>query len=125
MKLIYCNECIQIISLAVERNQNGSIKEIVTYCRCEKCAGKWLSNGVHAVFTKNCIMVGIDNNTWDTAIRRYDHYKNLYKTRCDFFFTGWIPTIPSEIFVVDTIKEVKEYPFICEQEKISTMPVSQ
>jgi hypothetical protein len=75
-------------------------------------------------FTKDSIIVGIDNNTWNDVRKRYNQFRN-YPSRLDFFFTGWIPTIPGEVIRVDTVQDVRKYPFKVLVEAQSTMPVSQ
>ena len=120
MKLIYCPKCDDFFNLP---NKLGKTKS----CRCRKNAGKYLSDGMVAVITKDCIVAGIDNNTMQTAVFRYKDAleKHPEWPRVDFFFTGWIPTKPGEVIRVKTVKEVKEYEFEVETKTIySTMPVS-
>ena len=72
--------------------------------------------------------MGIDNNTWSPAVARYlKHEPNgeePFPVRIDFFFVGWIPTIPGEVIFVDTEKEVIDYPMDAVENKYSTMPTS-
>jgi len=120
MKLIYCKDCRDFFNLP---NKIGKLKA----CRCQKSAGKYLSDGLVAVVTDNCVVAGIDNNTFHTSlVRQNDALENHPDwPRVDFFFTGWIPTIPGEVIKVKTVKEVKKYPFVVEKKTIySTMPVS-
>lgn len=129
MKLIYCPHCSQILSLVAGEKykrgpRKGQRRERITYCSCRKCAGKWLSDSIMAVFSKDVIVVGIDNNTWNIAVKRYDYCKTL-ESRIDFFFTGWIPSKPGEVIIVDTIDEVIKYPFEYNKITTSTMPVSE
>ena len=121
MKLILCKKCHDFFSLS---NKLGKTK----YCRCRKSAGKYLSDGVVAVVTDNCVIAGIDNNTFQSAVWRQKETLENHSEwpRVDYFFTGWIPTKPGEVVKVMTVKEVKEYPFEVEKKTIySTMPTSQ
>jgi hypothetical protein len=70
----------------------------------------------------------VDNNGWNDARSRYNScVRNpiKYPTRIDFFFTGWLPTKPGEIIRVETVQDVRKYPFKVLVEVQSTMPVSQ
>jgi hypothetical protein len=127
MKLFICPKCEQMVDLmSWKKYRKGKYKNkgIVTRCYCGKSAGKYLSDNCTAVFTKDCPIVGIDNNTFMTAVARYFEGKILYDSRVDFFFTGWIPTIPGEVIFVDTVQDVIDYPFKVEVPVTSTMPVS-
>lgn len=119
MKLFYCPECYNLIQIK---------KKHIFTCICKKHCGKYLNDCNTAVFTKGSIIVGIDNNTWNVAVDRYlKHYpggKQPYPVRIDFFFTGWIPTMPGEVIFVDTEKEVLDYPMDAEVNEYSTMPNS-
>ena len=127
MKLFYCPECHQLVDII--RRGTGVHK-----CHCGKNAGKYLDDNLTGVFTHGAIVVGIDNNTWLPAVQRFKQH-NPFGTdpwkqdgqyvRIDFFFTGWIPTIPGEIITVDTVKEVKKFPVDrVSPWKTSTMPNS-
>lgn len=121
MKLILCPHCSDFFALSNKIDKTKT-------CRCRKSAGKYLSDNVMGVFTENCIITGIDNTTFHTAVYRYNQTLKEHPEwpRMDFFFTGWIPTIPGEIIRVKTVKEVKEYPFEVKVKTIySTMPVSK
>lgn len=125
MKLIYCINCNDFFALSpLKPSKYLKFKT----CRCRKSAGKYLSDGVTAVVTDKCIIAGIDNNTFKTAVMRYADVLREHPEypRLDFFFTGWIPTKPGEVIRVSSIKEVKEYPFEVKEKTIySTMPISQ
>jgi len=120
MKLIHCPKCGDFFNLPTKLGKTKT-------CRCRKHAGKYLSNGVEAVVTEGAIIAGIDNNTFLTATWRYGDTKEKHPEwpRVDFFFTGWISTIPGEVIRVKTVKEVKDYKFEIYKPQISTMPVSQ
>jgi len=115
VKLIYCVKCGTLTSLVLEK---------VRYCKCRKCAGKYLKDGVTSVTNEFPILVGIDNNTLHVAAYRYAEFLK-HKDRVDFFFTGWIPNKPGESIEVPTTKDVKEYPYEEEHNWTSTMPVSK
>jgi hypothetical protein len=103
----------------------------VVYCPCEKCVGKYLNDNLTAVVTKDCIVVGIDNNSFRDSVSRYLKHNpegdEPYDKRLDFFFVGWIPTIPGEVIVVGTEKEVKEFDpnYDAGNDNYSSPPVSQ
>ncbi len=128
MKLFYCPECRQLVDI-IGRGTG------VHTCYCGKHAGKYLDDSLTGVFTHGAIIVGIDNNTWLPAVERYKaHNPDGEKpwiidgkfVRIDFFFTGWIPTVPGEVITVDTVKEVKKFPVDRVMPwKTSTMPNSQ
>jgi hypothetical protein len=121
MKLIYCEKCGWLFQL---------IRNLTMHCACEDVkAGKYLDDSLTAVVTKNAIVVGIDNNSFRDSVHRYLKYNpegdEPWSRRVDFFFTGWIPTIPGEVIKVDTKKEVEEFPQDFEtNDEFSTMPVS-
>ncbi len=120
MKLIHCPKCGDFFALPTKLGKTKT-------CRCRGAAGKYLSDGMVAVITENCIVAGIDNNTFSTSVYRYNQTNKDHPDwpRLDFFFTGWIPTKPGEVIRVNTVKEVKEYPFEVEVKTVfSTMPVS-
>ena len=106
------------------------LRKATMYCVCEDAkAGKYLDDNLTAVVTKNAVVVGIDNNSFGDCIHRYNIYNpegtEPYDKRVDFFFAGWIPTIPGEIIKVDTKEEVEEFPPDFETDnEFSTMPVS-
>jgi len=122
MKLIYCKECGWLIQL---------FRKYTMTCACKEYprAGKYLNDNLTAVVTKNSIVVGIDNNSFGDCVNRYNIYNpkgtDPYDKRVDFFFAGWIPTIPGEVIKVDSIEEVDEFPPDFESDnEFSTMPVS-
>ncbi len=122
MKLIYCIECLTLIEMK---------SKYVVYCPCEKCVGKYLNDNLTAVVTKNCVVVGIDNNSFRDAVLRYrKHYPEgdePYNKRLDFFFVGWIPTIPGEVIVVECEESVKQFDadYDAGNDNYSSPPVSQ
>lgn len=100
MKLLYCEDCRDTVQLKFQMRM----------CYCSKHAGKYLNDGVTAVVTEGCALVGIDNNTFDVAVQRVLHFREELDYRVDFFFCGWLPTIPGEVIFVSTVREVIEYP---------------
>ena len=122
MKLFYCPECRQLVDIM---RADGEVR----YCYCGSHCGKYLADNNTAVFTYGAIIVGIDNNTWLPAVQRYKKHnpdgEEAFPMRIDFFFTGWIPTIPGEVVIVDYPDEVHEYPMDGVVNKHSTMPNSQ
>jgi len=121
MKLFYCTECYSLIQVRVSHIYN---------CLCKKHAGKYLNDNLTAVFTKGTIIVGIDNNSFYPAVDRYKIHnpegEKPYPTRIDFFFVGWVPTIPGEVIFVDTVDDVVNFPMDYDAgNEHSTMPNSQ
>ena len=119
MKLILCKKCISIVSVLSEG--------IVSKCNCGEHACKDLSDSITAVVTKGAVVIGIDNNTFNSAIQRYNWVKEKtpeHDGRVDFYFTGWIPTKPGEVIFVDTVKDVVDYKYEFEGEAsiYSTLP---
>lgn len=102
MKSAYCRSCGILFSLPSP--MYGIMK-----CKCGTNAGKYLNDGLTAVFTKDSIIIGIDNNTWLAAIHNYLVYRE-YPSRVDFYFCGWVPTKPGEVIFVNTVEEVENYP---------------
>lgn len=98
MKLLYCSTCGDMIVL------NYQIK----LCNCGASAGIYLDK-IGAAVTSTGIVVGIDNNSFFNAVKTYTYAKENYpdKGRMDFFFCGWIPTLPGEVVVVETIQDIK------------------
>jgi len=120
MKLLLCSECGDLVCLR---------KKFIRLCYCGEVAGKYLDDNLTAVVTENSIVVGIDNNSFGDCLTRYNIYNpegtNPHDKRVDFFFAGWIPTIPGEIIKVDDRDEVEEFPPDFESNnEFSTMPVS-
>lgn len=114
MKLLYCVNCGDII---VPHQSKMKV------CDCGETAGKYLEDKVTTVITKNCLVFGIDNNTWMTARQRAVHYRG-YEKRLDFYFSGWFPNKPGEIIEVETVGEVEAFPIDHETENpgLSTYP---
>ena len=117
MKLLYCEECGDLVTL----------RSCVTRsCLCLKYAGKYLDDNLTAVVNEGAILVGIDNNTFVTATQRLLHYRDKLDERVDFFFCGWLPTIPGEVIFVPSFEDVLHYSDHIENtEYKSTMPISK
>lgn len=123
MKLFYCPECRQLVDIM---RADGEVR----YCYCESHCGKYLSDNMTAVFTEGAIIVGIDNGTWIPAVEKFKRFnpngESPYPVRIDFFFCGWIPTIPGEVIFVDFPNEVHEFPMDYDAgNEHSTMPNSE
>lgn len=122
MKLFYCPSCRQLVDIM---RADGEVR----FCYCGTHCGKYLSDNMTAVVTYGAIVVGIDNNTWLPAVERYKRHNpdgdDPYPVRIDFFFTGWIPTQPGEVVVVDYPDEVHDFPMDGVKNEHSTMPNSQ
>ena len=109
MKLLICDECHDTIALTHDN--------ITRICRCGVTAGKYLEDKVTAIVTGAAVIFGIDNNSFSNAlatIKRLDRedIEGFDKdTRYDFFFTGWIPTIPGEVVFVHNVDEVLHYDY--------------
>jgi hypothetical protein len=102
MKGIYCPGCHDVFIL---------VQQNTRYCRCLLVAGRYLSDNVTAVVSKESMVFGIDNNTFNTAVLRVEDWLEEYpeSDRMDFYFTGWIPTKPGEVIYVDTVGDVPIY----------------
>ena len=112
-KLITCPTCNDIVNLTKEYNRS---------CFCGKCKGRYLDDNVTAIVNKDAIVVGIDNNGFRLSKELYVMNKE-HPSRLDFFFTGWIPTKPGEVIVVDTVEDVSRYDnHVKDPEYISTSP---
>lgn len=117
MKLLYCEKCGDLVQLRCQLPRT---------CHCTKYVGKYLSDRLTAVVNEGSILVGIDNNTFQTAVDRTLHYREELDYRVDFFFCGWLPTEPGEVIFVPTFEEVLEYPYEIEGTLYrSTNPVSK
>lgn len=103
MKLIYCEECKSLTSIP-SRGQMST-------CNCGDCCGKYLSDNITAVVNKDAIIVGLDSLSYRTALERYKIVKEQSNIRYDYYFTGWVPTVPGEIIIVDTVDDVEGYEF--------------
>ena len=92
MKLIFCRECQDVFKL------DYSIKT----CKCGKCYGKYLSDGLTAEVNKEAVILGINNNSLVGTLRESNFGKLTSKYMGDRF----------EAFVIspkcDTIKIIKE-----------------
>lgn len=123
MKLLRCDKCKDVF-LIPHINQG---KPGWRMCICGAQAGKYLSDGITAVVTKDSILIGIDNNTFGFSMRAMEYWKNEedYKDkRLDFFFVGWIPTLPGEVIFVDSVEEVINYNFEEKYTHTSTNPTT-
>lgn len=123
MKMIYCPKCKYLFEI---RHSPAYI----CLCKENQCCGKYLNDNLTAVVTENAVVVGIDNNSFRDATTRYKQHnpkgEEPWDTRIDFFFTGWIPTIPGEIVRVETVDDVAKFPSDTVVGDGSwTMPVSQ
>lgn len=58
MKLLYCPECEDVISLRAE----------IKTCHCGKCRGAYLSDGLRAWIQGPCLPLGFDNDSFDRAL---------------------------------------------------------
>jgi hypothetical protein len=105
-KLITCPKCNDIVNLS---------QHYVRSCFCGECGGRYLDDNITAVVNKEAIVVGIDNNGFNIAKQMAVGNKEC-PNRLDFFFTGWIPTKPGEVIVVDTYQEVVNYDFHLKEE---------
>jgi hypothetical protein len=100
------------------------VEKYVRTCWCGHVGGKYLNDQITAVVDKNAIVFGIDNNGFGIAKQLALKNKEL-SYRHDYFFSGWIPTKPGEIIVVETVEDVLEYPFELKEEDrqyTSTLP---
>ena len=101
MKLIACEECKDTMQL---------VNSYTRTCWCGAVGGKYLDDSITAVVNKDAIVFGIDNYGFAVAKEMAMRNKNL-PYRYDYFFSGWIPTKPGEVIVVETVEEVLEYPY--------------
>lgn len=122
MKLLFCRECRDVVSITHDN--------ITRSCKCGKVAGKYLKDKITAVVTKEAVVFGLDNNSFLNALTTVDRIlttdmpqfdKNM---RYDFFFTGWIPTLPGEVMVVKNIAYVKATDYYQEKGWTSTNPTT-
>ncbi len=115
MKLITCPKCNDLMVL---------VNDYTRTCFCGHVGGKYLDDNVTAVVNKDALVVGIDNNGFSIAKQMANHHKKS-PYRVDYFFTGWIPTKPGEIIVVETVEDVLAYDYHLpeeEREYTSTLP---
>ena len=106
MKLINCPKCNDVVNLMV-----GTTR----VCDCGNVGGKYLDDHITAVVNKDALVVGIDNNGFNIARHLAIENKD-FPRRIDYFFTGWIPTKPGEVIVVDTVENVLRYNFFLKEE---------
>lgn len=120
MKLLYCEECYDVVSMTHDN--------ITRSCKCGKVAGKYLKDKITAVVTEGSIVFGIDNNGFRNALytvkkvltEDIDHFPK--DRRFDFFFTGWIPTKPGEVIFVKNKAHVKATDYYQEKSWMSENP---
>jgi hypothetical protein len=62
MKLIYCKKCGDIIKLGMEKDSST--------CQCGASGGYYLKDGLHAEIWGDAIPLGIDNNSFESALLR-------------------------------------------------------
>jgi hypothetical protein len=58
MKLIYCKECQDVVRLQFYTRR----------CKCKKCKGWYLADGLNAVISGPCIPIGFANSFFMAAI---------------------------------------------------------
>ena len=104
MKLIGCPHCKDLVVLYTRHARS---------CYCGKVVGKYLSNHLTAVVNKEATVVGIDNNGYGVALQLSERHSDM-KDRIDFFFTGWIPNIPGEVIVVESVEMVLGFDYFFE-----------
>jgi hypothetical protein len=107
MKLVACNKCNDIMMLV-----GGGM---VRTCYCGAVGGKYLDDNITAVVNLDALVVGIDNNGFNLAKRMIELNKDI-PYRVDYFFTGWIPTKPGEVIVVEDVESILEYDYHIEDE---------
>jgi len=116
MKLIRCPECKDVF-LAIGKKTRK--------CECGKHAAKYLGDKLTTVMTDGAMVFGIDNVTFDNAVKRTEYFierSDEFDYRIDSFFVGWIPNFPGEIIRVETIEDVEEWPYEEEYSHKSTNP---
>jgi len=63
MKLLFCPDCYDIITLTSETR----------HCKCSATFGKYMSNGVHAQVSENSVVLGFNNNSFVHALKNPPH----------------------------------------------------
>lgn len=58
MKLLVCINCGDIINLTRKEKS----------CSCRRTRGKYLKDGLHAIYSGPCLPIGFDNGSFGTAI---------------------------------------------------------
>ena len=101
MKFIFCDECKDIVHMYPKE-----IKE----CVCGKYCGKYLDDFITIVVNGKPLIVGIDNNSFKTAIDRAEYTRCNYENYVVYYFTGWVPSKPGEIIFVDNKEDVINFP---------------
>jgi hypothetical protein len=119
MKLLFCEDCRDAVSMTHDN--------ITRSCKCGKVAGKYLKDKLTAVVTEHAVVFGIDNNSFSNAVATVDKVLNGVEgfdadKRYDFFFTGWIPTIPGEVIIVPTKAHVMATDYYQEKSWTSENP---
>ena len=117
MKLLFCPHCRDTVSMTHDN--------FTRTCKCGKVAGKYLKDKITAVVTKDAVVFGVDNNSFLNALMTVG--KVLHNDiqgfeegkRYDFFFTGWIPTVPGEVIVVKNTAYVRATDYYQEKSWIS------
>lgn len=120
MKLLFCVHCRDTVCMTTE-NETRS-------CKCKKTGGKYLKDRITAVITEDSVVFGIDNNSFINALAtiekiwsgEYSQFKE--GQRYDFFFTGWIPTVPGEVIRVKSLAHVKATDYYQEKSWTSQNP---
>ena len=67
MKLLYCKDCSDLIELNLNERT----------CICGKTKGRYIDN-VNAVYSGNCIPMGVNNNFLLVARRLYEEFPGNY-----------------------------------------------
>ena len=120
MKILFCVECRDAVAITTGN--------ITRSCVCGKTGGKYLKDRITAVITEFSVVFGIDNNSFINALSTVEkvlsgdipHFEK--GKRYDFFFTGWIPTVPGEIITVPTLAHVKATDYYQEKSWTSQNP---
>ena len=92
MKLLFCQDCKDIIRLFRERR----------YCKCQKVSG-YYTNDTEAVFRGKPILIGIDNKSFAESIK----LKNILKT--SNFFEVFVIGKDCITFRPENKKDIKDY----------------
>lgn len=65
MKLLFCRVCEDVVKLGIHPDEPKQ-------CNCKKSSGYYESDGLHAVYSGPCLMLGIDNTAFKRAINHRD-----------------------------------------------------
>jgi len=78
MKLIYCKKCGDIVKLGMEKDSST--------CQCGASGGYYLKDGLHAEIWGDAIPLGIDNNSFESALLR----RNFLDIAGGVFFDAFV-----------------------------------